>query len=88
MKVHFERRFLRDIHKIKDRLLRVQIEEIIDQVKQAESLNDINNLKKLQGYDTFYRIRWRDYRIGIQHINDEIIFVRVLHRRDVYYYFP
>jgi mRNA interferase RelE/StbE len=42
----------------------------------------------MQGYDSFYRIRLADYRIGIEIINDEIIFARFLHRKDVYKYFP
>jgi mRNA interferase RelE/StbE len=29
-----------------------------------------------------------DYRIGIEVLEDEVIFVRMLHRRDIYRYFP
>lgn len=45
---------------------------------------------KLSGYQTFYKIRVGDFRIGL-HINDKehlIEFQRVLHRRDIYRKFP
>jgi mRNA interferase RelE/StbE len=42
----------------------------------------------MQGYDNFYRIRLGEYRIGIELVDDEIIFTRFLHRKDVYKYFP
>ncbi|MEB3229956.1 MAG: type II toxin-antitoxin system RelE/ParE family toxin [Leptolyngbyaceae bacterium] len=43
---------------------------------------------KMKGYDNFYRVRIGNHRVGIQVIEDEVIFVRVLHRRDIYRYFP
>ncbi|WP_202807006.1 type II toxin-antitoxin system RelE family toxin [Planktothrix agardhii] len=48
----------------------------------------MNHLKKLQGYDTFYRIRLGNYRIGIELNEDTIIFTRFLHRKDIYKFFP
>ncbi len=56
--------------------------------KEAEALAEINNLKKMQGYDSFYRIRLGEYRLGIEVFESEIIFVRFLHRKDIYKFFP
>ncbi|MGA9351150.1 MAG: type II toxin-antitoxin system RelE/ParE family toxin [Anaerolineae bacterium] len=42
----------------------------------------------MKGYDTFYRIRLGDYRIGIEVLEDKVILVRILHRKDIYRYFP
>jgi mRNA interferase RelE/StbE len=64
------------------------LKQIILTCKQSESLGEINNLKKMQGYESFYRIRLGDYRIGIEVFEDEIIFVRFLHRKDIYKFFP
>ncbi len=36
----------------------------------------------------YYRIRVGDYRIGVEVVGDEILFVRILHRKDIYRYFP
>jgi ribosomal-protein-alanine N-acetyltransferase len=42
----------------------------------------------LRGSSDFYRIRVGDYRIGVAVEGDEVEFVRCLHRRDIYGYFP
>ena len=34
--------------------------------KSAQQLNDIAHLKKLSGYQTYYRIKIGDYRIGFE----------------------
>ena len=66
MNVKFESRFEKDLKLIKERNLLTRLKQIILTCKQAESLGEINNLKKMQGYDSFYRIRLGDYRIGIE----------------------
>ena len=64
------------------------LKQIILTCKQAESLGEINNLKKMQGYDSFYRIRLGDYSVGIEILENKVIFVRFLHRKDIYKFFP
>jgi len=88
VKVAFEASFARDLKRIKDQQLLWRVQEVIAEVKAAMELNDIRDLRKLKGYDTFYRIRSGDYRIGLEVISDQVIFVRILHRKDIYRYFP
>jgi mRNA interferase RelE/StbE len=88
MDVVFEASFARDLKRIKSKSLLSQVQEVIDEIKAAALLSDVHNLKKMQGYETFYRIRLRDYRLGIEFVNDQVIFVRILHRKDIYRYFP
>jgi mRNA interferase RelE/StbE len=57
-------------------------------VETGENLGEVTNIKKLKGEGAYYRIRVGDYRIGITADEDTVIFVRVLHRKDVYRYFP
>ncbi len=55
----------------------------------ANTLQDVANVKTLKGYTDRYRIRIGDYRVGIAMLNDsEIEIVRVLHHREFYRYFP
>ena len=84
MKIKFESKFSKDLRKIKDQKLLSQIKIVINECKLAQTLDDIKNLKKLKGYQTFYRIKIGDYRIGMAFINDEFIFTRFLHRREIY----
>jgi mRNA interferase RelE/StbE len=46
------------------------------------------NIKKLAGFDMYYRIRVGDYRIGVKLEKDIVYFVVVEHRKDVYKTFP
>jgi mRNA interferase RelE/StbE len=88
MKVLFEKNFGRDLKKIKDKRLLEQVKRAIGQVEAASSLSDVENLKKLQGFDTYYRIRTGNYRIGVEISEGQVIFVCFLHRKDIYRYFP
>jgi mRNA interferase RelE/StbE len=86
--VAFEASFARDLKRIRNKALLRQVQQIIAQVKAAPMLSDIHSLKKMQGYETLYRIRLGDYRIGIEVVGERVIFVRMLHRKDIYRYFP
>jgi mRNA interferase RelE/StbE len=88
MNIKFESKFEKDLKEIKDRNILAKLKQIILNCKQADSLAQITNIKKLQGYDSFYRIRLGDYRIGIEVIENEMIFARFLHRKDIYKSFP
>ena len=54
----------------------------------AEGIGDVSHAKKLGGVGKYYRLRVGDYRIGLILESDTAIFVRVLHRKDIYRYFP
>jgi len=88
VKVAFEASFARDLRAIKDPRLLEQVAQVIAEVKTAETLSALKHLSKLRGHTQFYRIRLGDYRIGIEVLGDEVIFVRILHRKDIYRYFP
>lgn len=88
MKISFKASFARDLKGVKDKKLLERVEQAIYEIKIATALNQINNLIKMRGYPTFFRIRIGDYRIGIKVTDDEITFVRILHRKGIYKYFP
>lgn len=88
MEILFERSFERDLRRIRNKRLLEQVRNIIHQVEAAGSLNELTQLKKMQGFDTYYRIRVGDYRIGIELIGGKVVFVRLLARKDIYRYFP
>ena len=88
MEIRFEASFEKDLKKVRDKKLLKRVREVIEEVKRAEDLRGINDLKKLKGYETFYRIRIGDYRIGVDITANKVIFTRILHRREIYKYFP
>ena len=88
MKVKFEAKFAKDLRAVKDAKILAKLKEVIYECQSAENLFALSHVKKLQGYETFYRIRFGDYRIGIELVEDEMVFTRFLHRKDIYKYFP
>ena len=88
MKVSFEASFARDLRGVKDEALLTRVEQVIAEVKTAATLSEIGHVRKMRGYETYYRLRLGDYRIGIEVVDDEVIFVRILHRKDIYRRFP
>ena len=88
MKIEFRKSFEKDLLKILDAKLYERIQEAIEQVEKAENLSEVSNVKKLKGEADYYRIRLGDYRVGIK-VNDNLVsFVRILHRKEIYRYFP
>ncbi len=88
MNVLFEKSFAKDLRAIKDRKLYARVSQAITEVKHAQDVSEMKQLVKLKGYDHFYRIRVGNYRIGIEVLGDTVIFVRILHRKEIYRFFP
>jgi mRNA interferase RelE/StbE len=88
MTIRVEKTFLKDINKIRDKSLLVNLQNTISKLKEISSQSEIANLKKLSGKNNYYRIRIGNYRIGISIIDKEINVIRFLHRKDIYKYFP
>ena len=88
MKVKIDKSFEKDTDKINDVDLLHKIATVIEHCINANSLQDIQHFKKLSGYKSFFRIKIGYYRIGLKLENDELIFERILHRKDIYKKFP
>lgn len=88
MNVLFESSFERDLRRITNKEVKISILQAIQNTKISNSLREIKNLKKLRSFRSYYRIKIGDYRIGLELLNNSLIFVRCLHRKDIYKYFP
>jgi mRNA interferase RelE/StbE len=88
MRVEFRKTFEKDLRKLNDKSLLAKLKAAIETIEQADSLDAIPNLKKLKGDDGYFRIRIGDYRVGLFLAEETLLFVRVMHRREFYRYFP
>lgn len=88
MKTEFRSSFAKDVGLIKSKSLRHRIEELIELVEQAPNLAAVPNLKKLRYSGDYYRVRLGEYRVGLILEGGVLTFVRCLHRKDIYRYFP
>jgi mRNA interferase RelE/StbE len=85
MRADFRKSFARDLRRRKDDSnFLICVKETIKVIELAESISEIANLKKLKGESGYYRIRIGSYRIGIRMEADLVIFIRALHRKEIY----
>ncbi|BBO17005.1 plasmid stabilization protein [Candidatus Brocadia pituitae] len=88
MKIDFKKSFSRDLKKINDTNILKKVKAIIDTIENTPKLQEIKNVKQLTSDGKYYRIRIGDYRMGIKLENEVVVFIRFLHRREIYRYFP
>jgi mRNA interferase RelE/StbE len=89
LKTEFKKSFAKDLKKrSQEKKLLTHVQEIIEAVEQVERLEEINNFKKITALGDYYRIRLGDYRIGLKIEQETVVFVRFLHRSEIYRYFP
>jgi mRNA interferase RelE/StbE len=88
MKTAFKKSFLKEVKKNTDKKLKDSIADVIEQVEAAENLSQVKNLKKLEGFDIYYRIRIGNYRVGLQIKDNLAYFIMFDHRKDIYRNFP
>lgn len=88
MKVLYNKKFLKDLAALPSDD-RGRIEKLVFvKILTVKSFRQIEHVEKLTGYQTYYKIRFGNYRVGLQYKNDTLIFERVLHRKEIYRYFP
>jgi mRNA interferase RelE/StbE len=88
IQVSISAKFLKELAKIPSKE-RTKIEQFVfEEIKKIDSINLIPKLEKLQGNSDSYKIRFGNYRVGVNIENNAITFMRVLHRKEIYKYFP
>ena len=88
MRVQYLSKFSKDLDKINLPAVKKSILNVIEEVKAADSINQIGNVKKLVGFKSAYRIRVGQYRIGVFVEKNLVQFARIAHRKDIYKLFP
>jgi uncharacterized protein MJ1103 len=87
MNVDYSKDFEKSLRKLSGKMLD-SVRRMIIEVKQAESLKDVTDCKKLVGYRNVYRIRIGDYRafftFHIEIVNDTVIFRYLVSRGEAY----
>jgi len=89
VKFSIEKSFDRDVDRIKDKKLLRRLRTFLSMIDNADTIHGIPHIKKIEGYESYYRIKIGDYRLGMEAIsNREVLLIRFLHRKDIYRYFP
>jgi len=88
MKVLFDKNFEKELLREHNANVKKAIKVIIFETEAAKNIHEVNGIKKLKGYKTFFRIKVGTYRIGIEIKNNVVCFITYGHRKDFYRYFP
>lgn len=87
MKVVFLKSFDKDLAKA-DRIVRKRLIALVQEMERCDELSSIPHVKKPTGFKDAYRLRLGPYRLGFFLSGDTVQFARLLHRKDIYRFFP
>ncbi|WP_435549908.1 type II toxin-antitoxin system RelE family toxin [Desulfobacterium sp. N47] len=89
MNILYGKRFSKDLDAIRNESkIRKRVRELIEEIKKAGSLADIKDVKKIEGYAEYFRIKIGNYRLGIKRKQNNVELIRFLHRKEIYRRFP
>lgn len=88
MEVIYLKSLVKDLKKIKDKKLLKSLATVFINIEEVDTLFDVSSIKKMSGHSEAYRIRIRDYRLGIFYSEEKITIARFLKREDIYKLFP
>jgi mRNA interferase RelE/StbE len=88
MKVEYSKKFLKQLAAVPGDI-RSKIESFVfEELVSTSSIFEMGKVEKLKGYDGFYKVRFGNYRLGLVVENEVIIVKTVMHRREIYKFFP
>jgi mRNA interferase RelE/StbE len=88
MIVNYEKSFLKDIQKLNDKKIAAKLKSLLEEFENSHNLQNTPNIKKLKGFDIYYRVKIGNYRLGFSYQDNQIDIIRFLHRKDIYKLFP
>jgi len=89
MELIYGKRFSKDLDAIQhEAKVKKALLELIERIRAADSLGDLKDVRKIEGYQGYFRIKVGDFRLGIKTEKNRIALIRFLHRKDIYRRFP
>jgi len=90
MEVLFKKSFIKDFEKLPENI-KESVKEVCTFI--FPKINDLSEFRKyhfckIKGFENYYRIKVKNFRIGFKESDSKIIFMKVLRRKDIYRYFP
>ena len=88
MEVQYRQLFLKDLKKLKRYPVYEQIFRLVfSTLSEAETLQEVSNVKAMKNYPDKYRIRIGDYRVGFVVDGNRVEMMRAMHRKEFCRYF-
>jgi mRNA interferase RelE/StbE len=88
MKVLYGKKFLKQLAKLPESV-RLKIETFVfNELTEITSLASIGKIEKMSGYSDYYKMRFGDYRLGLKLENETLMIQVIMHRKEIYKFFP
>ena len=88
MEITFKKNAIKDINKLPNQEKETISSILFNKLADISSFDEIENIAKIKGNNNYYRIRVGNYRIGLKYENNRIVIMRILHRKEIYRFFP
>ena len=88
MIVEATRRFRRDIRGIGSAQLRRRLDQVIQELIEADNITEVTGVRRLRAEGLHYRIRIGSYRLGVTMDGETAVLRRFLPRGEIYRNFP
>jgi len=89
LKVSYAKTLVKDLEAVsRNPAVKKRLSKLIETFKAIDTLDELKHIKKIEGYDCYYRLRIGDYRLGLKVSGDTVELIRFFHRRDIYRRFP
>jgi len=88
LEIRINKTFLKELSRVPLNQRKIIEQFVFNDAQNFNRPEDIPNLKKLKGYKFYYRVRFGNYRAGIRIQNNILVFERLLHRKDIYKFYP
>ena len=88
MEVRYSKKFLKQLAGI-PKETRIKVEHFVfNELSSVSTIGEVGKIEKMQGYANCYKSRFGDYRVGFMLENNVLTVKTVMHRRDIYKFFP
>lgn len=77
MQLSFKKSFLKE-YLIVGKIYQPKVDEVLEKLRNAKSMNEIENTKKLN--DNYWRIRIGRYRMGIEYHHPDVLVITIVKR--------
>jgi len=89
MELLYGKRFSKDLDAIRhESKIKADLLKLIEKIREAVSVGDLKGVRKIEGYQGYFRIKVADYRLGIKLSQNRVELIRFLHRKEIYRRFP
>jgi mRNA interferase RelE/StbE len=88
VKVRYRKKFLTDLARIPSDHRKAIEKFVFEEAPRLNSLSESGRVERMKGHKSCYKVRFRSYRVGLRLEDDTVCFERVLHRKEIYRFFP